>query len=281
MSGAKLTQGKICNYLINQNETKLQQKYYSQFETLDDLNDKPDSCRSMANHFYLMNKCHFENVPADERSFYKVLKFWDTHSLAVYGIDYEDNPDRYQVLMSSNYGLDCLNYLNRTKLDIFHPDLANLQKWHLFVSLFADSLICKPIPDKCNEPESEESNIDKVIFNFGNSKEFWETNIQPFGSFQLKLWMIENAEHKYDKSKKPNQKNIIFDSIKRSFSKDHSENNQNIKTSQTGKNIAAYYSLMFAADPKITNSELLDEQAVNRCEDIRNEMIEESSKVNY
>lgn len=200
-------QGTICNYLTNQNTIKCLMRYQNQ----PGYKRPSDGCWTMANNFYLMNDKKFTDIPDDQKSFYQALKFWQGDSFIVYGLVSEITgiANGQQKLISYWPELECLNFLNNTGLDIFHPDLDSLQKWHLFVSVFACSLICK------HYSKSGQTDPIKNTFNFSDPNHFWKVPLKrTYRLPELQLWIIENSEmHYLNQNQVENSKSTMISSI--------------------------------------------------------------------
>lgn len=153
----------------------------------------------------------------DNVSLYRVLQAWEDPESASYPIEIYGKKGLGKLgEITSASQMPDLSFLKGTDIDILNPEnnpgeKAN-QKWHLFVGIFAYSVVCRDYA--------------KYKIQFSRMKQFeWHSNFTMWPCRVLRLWMIENAdgqaaekiaklmEQKADKEKVKKEINNAFTKI--------------------------------------------------------------------
>lgn len=180
----------ICDLYMEKNRDEVTLKYFETWKVGKNAKNNP----------YLGLYEDFENFTDDLKnivacenkdnvSLYRVLQAWKEPERASYPIEIFGEKDKKPIYLgeiADASQMPNLDFLKNIDIDILNPaknpgGKAN-QKWHLYVSYFAYSVVCKN------------------AFDWGNK--FVMKNGQPPKCLILRLWMIENTEGQEDVLKK-------------------------------------------------------------------------------
>lgn len=165
----------ICDFYFGKNRDEITLKYYEKVG----IDENKNPYLQLYKDFNVLSegKKNFEDCQdKDNVSLFKVLQAWKepekaSYPIDIFGIVKKEIAKLGEIADASQ--MPNLDFLKNIDIDILHPDKnrgekAN-QKWHLYVGVFAYSVVCQ--------------------------KEFkWDENFNKWGSVILRLWIIENAE---------------------------------------------------------------------------------------
>lgn len=178
MSNRKSNQN-ICDFYKDKSKDRLTKKYFEKYG----LKKKGNLYLGLYDDFVKLNtssKKEFsgEGIDKDNKSLYRVIEAWKDIERAKFPIEIYDKHEKLIRIIDCPSKMPNLGFLKDIDIDLLNPALnlrqeAN-QKWHLFVGIFAYSVVCKS-PFK------------------------WEKYFtKKFSCKILRLWMIENAENQED-----------------------------------------------------------------------------------
>lgn len=172
----------ICDLYMEKNRDEVTLKYFETWKVGKNEKNNPylglyEDFKNFSEDLKNLENCeHKDNV-----SLYRVLQAWEEPERATYPIDIFGEKDKkpiYLGIIADVSQMPNLDFLENIDIDILNPaknpgGKAN-QKWHLYVSYFAYSVVCKNVFD-------------------------WnKSSIGAIRCTLLRLWMIENAEGQED-----------------------------------------------------------------------------------
>ena len=180
----------ICDFYKGRSRDEVTLKYFKIWKV--NKNAKNNAYLGLYEDFNNFSE-DFKKIEACEKkdnvSLYRVLQAWKEPERASFPIEIYGKKLIYLGEISNKCQLPDLDFLKNIDIDILNPannsgGKAN-QKWHLYVAVFAYSVICQ--------------DYSKYKVKFSRMKEFkWNDDFKEWTCHILRLWMIENAEDQQD-----------------------------------------------------------------------------------
>lgn len=168
----------ICDFYMEKNRDEVTLKYFETWKAGKNAKNNPylglyEDFENFADDIKNLTACERK----DNVSLYRVLQAWKEPERASYPIEIFGEKDKKTIYLgeiADASQMPDLDFLENIDIDILNPaknpgGKAN-QKWHLYVSYFAYSVVCK------------------------NNFDWNKSSIGAIRCALLRLWMIENAE---------------------------------------------------------------------------------------
>ncbi|MFT8872269.1 MAG: hypothetical protein ABF868_08235 [Sporolactobacillus sp.] len=164
----------ICDFYKDKSKDALTLKYFAKWPP-------KESGNAYLTLYENFCRKEFSCENADNESLYHVIEAWENIERAKFPIQIIGEDQEHIGTICCRSQMPDLDFLKDVDIDLLNPALnhgesAN-QKWHLFVGIFAYSVVCK-------------------------SSFKWEKDFRAWPSQVLRLWMLENAENQQGVLKK-------------------------------------------------------------------------------